>query len=220
MSQDRPQTLAEEVANSLTHGAGLVAAVAAFPALLVAASRHGDRLHVVGACVFGATLVLCYLASTLYHAVPASRARRAKRALQVVDHSAIFLFIAGTYTPFALGPLRGAVGWTLLAAVWLIALGGITLKLAVGCGHPRLSNALYLGLGWLAVLVAGPLVASIGVAGFAWLAAGGVAYTAGVAVYVRDCRWRYGHAVWHLFVAAGSACHFVAVLRHALDAAG
>jgi hemolysin III len=215
MPESRPQTLAEEIANSLTHGVGLVAAVAAFPALLVAASQRGDRLHVVGACVFGATLVLCYLASTLYHAVPASRAKRVKRALQVVDHAAIFLFIAGTYTPFALGPLRGAVGWTLLVSVWLIALGGVVLKLVVGCGHARLSNALYLGLGWLALLAARPLVASIGAAGFAWLAAGGLAYTAGVAVYVRDCRWRYGHALWHLFVAAGSACHFFAVLRHA-----
>ena len=215
MPESRPQSLAEEIANSLTHGVGLVAAVAAFPALLVAASQRGDRLHVVGACVFGATLVLCYLASTLYHAVPAPRV---KRALQVLDHSAIFLFIAGTYTPFALGALRGAVGWTLLAAVWLIAFGGVALKLTVGCGYPRLSNALYLGLGWLGVLAARPLVASIGVAGFAWLAAGGLAYTVGVAVYVRDCRWRYGHAVWHLFVAAGSACHFVAVIRHAWPA--
>jgi hemolysin III len=215
MSESRPQSLAEEIANSLTHGVGLVAAVAACPALLVAASQRGDRLHVVGACVFGATLVFCYLASTLYHAVPASRA---KRALQVLDHAAIFLFIAGTYTPFALGPLRGAVGWTLLASVWLIAVGGVVLKLAVGCRHPRLSNALYLGLGWLGVLAVRPLVATIGVAGFAWLAAGGLAYTAGVAVYVRDCRWRYGHALWHLFVAAGSACHFVAVLRHAWPA--
>ena len=204
MQEQPPQTVAEEIANSLTHGVGLVAA-----------SQRGDRLHVVGACVFGATLVLCYLASTLYHAVPVPRV---KRALQVLDHAAIFLFIAGTYTPFALGPLRGPVGWTLLAAGWLIALGGVGLKLVVGCGHPRLSNGLYLGLGWIAVLAVRPLVASIGVAGFAWLAAGGLAYTAGVAVYVRDCRWRYGHALWHLFVAAGSVCHFLAVLRHAWPA--
>jgi hemolysin III len=215
MPESRPQTLAEEIANSLTHGVGLVAAVAAFPALLVAASRGGDPLHVVGACVFGSTLVLCYLASTLYHAVPVSRA---KRALQVLDHAAIFLFIAGTYTPFALGALRGVVGWVLLAAVWTIALGGVALKLVAGCGHPRLSNALYLGLGWLGVLAVRPFLTNVGVAGFAWLAAGGLAYTAGVAVYVRDCRWRYGHALWHLFVAAGRACHFIAVLRHAWPA--
>jgi len=214
MSDVRPQTIAEEIANSLTHGLGLIAAVAAWPALLVAASRRGDPLHTAGACVFGTTLVLLYLASTLYHAVPVPRL---KHALRVLDHSAIFLFIAGTYTPFALGPLRGPFGWTLLAGVWAIALGGVALKLRVGCGrkHERLSLTLYLGLGWLGLVTARPLVAHIGLTGFAWIVAGGLAYTLGVVFYTRDCRLRFGHALWHLCVAAGSACHFVAVLRHA-----
>jgi len=218
MPDARPQSLAEELANSVTHGLGLVASLAAFPALLVAAGR-GDALHRVGAVVFGATLVLCYLASTLYHAV---RLPRVKRALRVLDHAAIFLFIAGTYTPFALGPLRGVVGWTLLVAVWAIALGGVLLKLCVGCRpeYERLSLALYLGMGWLAVLAVRPLVQHIGLGGVAWIAAGGLAYTLGVVFYAHDTRLRYGHALWHLCVAAGSACHFVAVLRHAWPAVG
>ena len=214
MSESRPQSLAEEVANSLTHGLGLVASVAAFPALLVAASARGDPLHRLSAVVFGATLVLCYLASTLYHAVTVPRL---KHALRVLDHAAIFLFIAGTWTPFALGALRGTVGWTLLVVVWSIALVGVAMKLCVGCRpeYERVSLALYLGMGWIVVFAIRPIVAAIGVVGFAWLAAGGLAYTLGVVFYARDCRWRYGHAVWHLCVAAGSACHFVAVLRHA-----
>ena len=215
MSVSRPQSLAEELANSITHGAGLVAAVAASPALVVAASARHDPLHVVGALVFGATLVLCYLASTLYHAVAHVRC---KRVLRVIDHASIFLFIAGTYTPFALGALRGPVGWTLLTVVWTLAVLGIVAKLCVGFRFPRLSNAVYIGMGWLALLVVRPMLAGIGVAGMAWLFAGGIAYTGGIVFYARDARLRYGHAVWHLFVAAGSACHVVAVMRHAWGA--
>jgi hemolysin III len=211
----RPQSLAEEIANSITHGLGLVAAVAAFPALVVAAQTRRDPLHVVGAAVFGATLVLCYLASTLYHAVHPERAPRAKQALRVVDHAAIFLLIAGTYTPFMLGALRGPTGWTMLAIVWTLAALGVVAKLRLGCRFRRLSTATYLGMGWLALAVIRPLAQAVGAAGVWWLVAGGLAYTVGVVFYACDRRLRYGHAVWHLFVAAGSACHFLAVLRHA-----
>jgi hemolysin III len=215
MSHHRAQSIAEEVANSITHGLGLVASVAATPVLVIAAAERGDAWLVVGAAVFGATLVLCYLSSTLYHAVHAVRRPVAKQRLRMLDHSAIFLLIAGTYTPFALGALRGPFGWTLLAIVWALALLGIGAKLRLGFRFPRLSMAVYLGMGWMAALILRPLATAIGLAGLAWLAAGGIAYTAGIVFYARDSRTRFAHAVWHVFVAAGSACHYVAVLRHA-----
>jgi len=218
VSTTRPQSLAEEIANSITHGLGLVAAIAAFPALVVAAQTRHDPLHVLGAVVFGVTLVLCYLASTLYHAVHAARAPRAKQRLRVIDHSAIFLLIAGSYTPFLLGALRGPLGWTMLAVVWTLAAAGVAAKFTLGCRWPHLSTAMYLGMGWLGIVIMRPLAASVGPAGVWWLIAGGLAYTGGVVFYACDHRVRYGHAVWHLFVAAGSACHFVAVIRHAWGA--
>ncbi len=214
----RTQSLAEEVANSITHGLGLAAAVAALPALVVAARQRDDPLHLVGALVFGGTLVLCYLASTLYHAVPAPRSPRAKERLRVIDHSAIFLLIAGTYTPFLLGALRGRFGWTLLAVIWTLGVLGVVAKLALGCRYRYLSTGMYLGMGWLGLVVMRPLAASVGPAGVTWLLAGGATYTLGAVFYLCDRRIRYGHAVWHLFVAAGSACHFVAVLRYAWGA--
>jgi hemolysin III len=211
----RPQSLAEEIANSITHGLGLLGSIAVLPALMVAATARHDPLHVTGASIFGASLVLCYLASTLYHA---TRAPRAKHVLRVLDHSAIFLLIAGTYTPFALGALRGPLGWTLFAVVWTFAFLGIVAKLRVGFRFQRLSNVVYVAMGWMALLVIRPMIAGIGLAGVAWLAAGGLAYTGGIVFYAHDTRLRYGHAVWHLFVAAGSACHVVAVMRHAWGA--
>ena len=165
--------------------------------------------------MFGGTLVLCYLASTLYHAVHAVRSPRAKQRLRVLDHSAIYLLIAGTYTPFLLGAMRGTLGWAMLAVVWTLAALGVTAKLALGCRFRHLSTGAYLAMGWLVVTFVRPLAASVGPAGMAWLLAGGLAYTGGVVFYACDRRLRYGHAVWHLFVAAGSACHFVAVMRHA-----
>jgi hemolysin III len=202
----------EEWANALTHGAGLVAALVALPVLVSAAMRGGDALHVVGACVFGASLVILYAASAAYHA---ARPSPAKAILRRVDHSAIYLLIAGTYTPFALGPLRGPWGWGLLTAIWGMALLGVVLKSVRGIGRGRLSTVLYVGMGWFAVVAIDPLLARIGWGGILWLLAGGLAYTAGVAFYATDHRVKFGHAVWHLFVLAGSAFHFVAVLRHA-----
>jgi hemolysin III len=207
----RPQTLGEEIANSVSHGAALLAAVVAVPFLIAAASQAGAA-SVVGACVFGATMVLLYLASTLYHAMPAGRA---KRVFMKLDHGAIYLFIAGSYTPFALGVLGGAWGWTLFGLVWSLAAVGVTLKAFDRLWHPWLSTGLYLFMGWLVLIAAVPLVERVPLPGLAWLVAGGLAYTAGVVFFALDSRLRYAHAAWHGFVIAGTGCHFFAVLGYA-----
>jgi hemolysin III len=165
-------------------------------------------LQVVASAIYAATLVLLYAASMVYHAIPARS--RAKRVFRALDHGAIYLLIAGTYTPFALGALRGPWGWTLLATIWGLAAGGIALKAGVGYRYPRLSTAIYLLMGWIAVLALGPLYRALGPEGLVWLLAGGVSYSAGVFFFARD-RLRYHHFVWHLFVLGGSACHLVAV---------
>ena len=210
---ERGQTLGEEIANSVSHGAALLAAVAGTPVLLVGAVRHGDRLNVAGASIFAATMVLLYFTSMLYHALPATRG--AKRLFQVLDHSAIYLLIAGTYTPFTLGVLRGPWGWTLLALIWSMALAGVVLKAVAGMRFPRLSTGIYLAMGWIVVIAVEPMWQLMPGWGLFWLVAGGLAYTLGVAFYATDWRLRYGHFVWHLFVAAGTACHFIAVLNYA-----
>ncbi len=161
--------------------------------------------------VFGATMVVLYLTSALYHALPASRAKQVFRGL---DHAAIFLLIAGTYTPFTLGALAGGWGWTLFGVVWGLALLGILLKAARGMRHPRLSMFLYLAMGWLVVVALKPVLLGVPSWGVFWLLAGGLAYTIG-AIFYSARRIRYNHLVWHLFVMAGTACHFVAVLRYA-----
>ncbi len=209
----RRQSPAEEVANSVSHGLGFIASLVAGATLLNEVARRGEPLQVLGASVFAVALALVYLTSTLYHVVPHGRL---KRAFRVLDHSAIFLLIAGTYTPFTLGVLRGPWGWTLFGLVWALAVGGIGLKAVVGVRYPRVSTVLYLVMGWLAVLAIGPLWSRLPLEGWSWLAAGGLAYTAGVVFYATDSRLRFGHLLWHLFVLAGSACHFVAVLRYAV----
>ena len=198
----------EEIANSVTHGVGLAASLVAFPFLVVAAARRFGAAEVVGFSVFAAALVALYLFSTLYHAL---RPSRAKQVLQKLDHAAIYLLIAGSYTPFTLGVLRGPWGWTLLALVWAIAGTGIALEFALGRKVHRLAVGLYVAMGWLIVVAAKPLLAAVPWPGLAWLAAGGLLYTGGVAFYAAK-RVRYAHMVWHLFVLAGSACHFVAIL--------
>ncbi len=207
----REQTLAEEIVNSVTHGIGLLLALSVLPVLVVAAVRRGDAANVVGASVFGATLVLLYLASTVYHALPQNKA---KRVFQLFDHVAIFLLIAGTYTPFTLGVLRGAWGWTLLALIWGMAIFGVILKAVRGTKCPRLSMCLYLAMGWLVLIAIRPVLANVPVIGLVWIAAGGVAYTSGVAFFAAE-RMRYSHCIWHIFVLAGSACHVFAVLWYA-----
>jgi len=209
--RERRQSLGEEIANSVSHGVGLLAAVAAAPILIVVAVWRGSAAGIVGASVFAATVVVLYLTSTLYHALPESRA---KRVLRVLDHGAIFLLIAGTYTPFTLGVLHGAWGWTLFGLVWSLALAGIVLKAVGGVRYPVLSTSLYLAMGWLVLIAVKPMWDRVPMWGLFWLAAGGLAYTLGVAFFAAK-RVPYGHFVWHLFVLVGTVCHFIAVLRYA-----
>jgi len=207
----------EALANSVTHGLGLVASLVAFPVVVRAALARDDTAQTVGAVVFGLSLVVLYGASTVYHSFAHSRARS---VLRLIDHSAIYLLIAGSYTPFALGPLRGSVGTALLISVWVMALLGIALKSFRGMGRGWLSTALYIGMGWISIVAIRPLIENVGAAGVWWLLAGGLCYTGGVVFYATDKRLRYGHAVWHLFVLAGSTCHFFAVLWHSAPKTG
>ena len=209
---DGAAKVGEEIANSISHGVGLLASIAGLPLLVLAGEGRHDPWQLAAASIFGASLVLLYGASMMHHALPHSRA---KRVFRLLDHSAIYILIAGTYTPFALGALRGPWGSGLLIAVWTLALFGIAAKATIGYRFPHLSLALYLGMGWMALVAIRPLVAHVGTGGLEWRLAGGAAYTAGAAFYAYDTRIRYGHFIWHLFVAAGSVCHFVAVLRYA-----
>lgn len=207
--RERTQSLGEEIANSVSHGVALLAAVAAAPVLVLSAVRHDGAARIAGASVFAATMVLLYLTSTLYHAMP-----RAKRVFQVLDRAAIFLMIAGTYTPFTLGVLRGTWGWTLFGLVWGLALAGVVLTVVGGVRYPKLSTGMYLAMGWLIIIAIKPLWLLVPKWGLFWLLAGGMAYTVGVAFYAAK-GVRYSHLVWHLFVITGTACHFIAVLRFA-----
>ena len=213
----RPQSRGEERANSLSHGLGLFAALVATPYLIQHAIRHGDTRFLVGASIFAATMVLLYLASTVYHALPPGRA---KRVFRTIEHAAIYLLIAGSYTPFTLGVLRGAWGWTLLGLVWGIAVAGVALKAMNRMNHPVVSTGLYLLMGWLIVIAAYPLSMRVPVSGLLWLIGGGLAYTIGLIFFALDSRLRYGHFIWHLFVMAGTACHYVAVLGVAAYSSG
>lgn len=209
---ERPQTLGEEIANALTHGLGFLLAVASMPILVWQAQRLGGTVDVVGAAVFALTMMLLYGVSALYHALPAGTA---KQWLQRLDHAAIYLFIAGSYTPFTLGVLGGPWGWSLFVVVWSAAAFGVAVKLLNRLRHPGVSTGLYLAMGWVAVVAAGPLVERIPAQGVAWLVAGGLSYTLGAMVFLLDNRIRYAHAVWHLFVVVGSVCHFFAALGYA-----
>jgi hemolysin III len=211
----RPQTLGEEIANSVSHGVTLLAALGAVP-FLIASARHLSVASFVGAIVFAATMVLLYLTSTIYHALPVGRA---KRIFLKFDYGAIYLFIAGSYTPFALGALGGAWGWTLFGLIWSLAAIGVTLKAFDRLSHPWLSTGLYLVMGWLVLIAAVPLIERVPLPGLVLLVAGGLAYTTGVVFFALDSRVRYAHAVWHGFVAAGTGCHFFAVLGYAAGAA-
>jgi len=201
----------EEVANSISHGLGLLLALAAVPILVLAAIKAGSAHFIVGVSVFGGTVVLLYLASTLYHSLTHDAA---KQLFRLFDHSAIFLLIAGTYTPFSLGVLRGPWGWSLLAIVWSLAIVGITLKISKRTRHSRISIVLYVIMGWLAIVAVKPMVMLIPVPGIALILAGGLAYTGGLAFFAAQ-RIRYNHFIWHLCVIAGTTCHFFAVLWYA-----
>jgi len=209
--EERPQTLGEEIANSVSHGIGLLAALIAFPILVGSAFNRGDLAGTVGASVFATTMVLLYLASTLFHALPPNRA---KRVFQILDHSAIYLLIAGTYTPFTLGVLRGVWGWTLFGLVWGLAVIGTVFKTLGGVRYTTFSTWVYLAMGWLVLIAIEPVWTLVPKWGLFWLVAGGIAYTAGTVFFMAE-RIRYFHFVWHLFVVLGTACHFIAVLWYA-----
>lgn len=202
--------LSDIIANSVTHGIGAALAIAGVTVLVIASMEHGTARHIISCSVFGGTLLLVYLCSTLYHALVRTRARH---VFQVLDHSAIYLLIAGTYTPFMAVSLRGSFGWTLLGLVWTLAAAGVVFT-SLAVGHfPRMSVAVYVLMGWLALVAARPLIHAIGWHGLCWLGAGGLFYTAGVVFFTLD-RVRYFHALWHVFVLAGSISHYFAVLLY------
>jgi hemolysin III len=207
-SEVRCQTFGEELANSISHGFGLALAIVATPILIVVHARAGTPWNLVGVSVFAVSMILLYLASTLYHAVSH---HGAKRVFRVLDHGAIFLLIAGTYTPFTLGVLRGPWGWTIFGLVWGLAVFGLTTKAIFGAHHRWLTVPLYLVMGWIAVIAAPQILARMPLSGLIWILAGGLAYTGGVAFFAAH-RLRYSHFAWHLFVLAGTVCHFFAVL--------
>jgi hemolysin III len=211
----RPYTVGEEIANSITHGVGVAFSIVALTMMVIWSVRSGDGWALGGSIVFGISLVLLYTGSTLYHAIPFPRARH---VFKIIDHGAIYLLIAGTYTPFTLVTLRQFGGWWMFAIVWTLAAVGISLE-AFWVYRPRwLSTVVYLGMGWLVVTMWGPLWANLSHTGIWLLVAGGMAYTLGTVFYVLK-RVPYMHMVWHLFVLAGSACHFLAVLLYVIPAA-
>lgn len=206
----RNQTLGEEIANSISHGVGALGAIAVTPILIANAIDSGASA-VVGASIFGATMIVLYLTSALYHAFPHSRT---KRIFNILDHAAIFLLIAGTYTPFTLGVLWGAWGWSLFGIVWALAILGIVIKSVAGASSGKLSTSLYLAMGWIAIVAAKPFWENIPTPGLVWLLAGGLMYSAGVIFFIAK-KIYYTHFIWHLFVIAGTACHVVAVMKYA-----
>ncbi|HJR74580.1 MAG TPA: hemolysin III family protein [Luteimonas sp.] len=209
---ERAVDLREEFASALTHGLGAVAALAGGAVLITLAAMYGDHWQLTASIVFGLCLLLLYIASTLYHAIqhPVAKAR-----LKVFDHCAIYLLIAGTYTPFTLIGLRGPVGWWLFAAIWTLALAGVAFKLFYTGRFKLLSTLIYVAMGWLVLLAIKPLLQALDDWTFGWLLTGGVLYTLGTVFYHRPSL-RYSHAVWHLFVIAGSVCHYVAVMAQVL----
>ncbi len=211
----RVARLRDEIASALTHGFGAAAALAGGAVLITLAAIYGDGWQLGAAIVFGVTLLLLYLASTLYHAIqhPVAKGR-----LKVFDHCAIYLLIAGTYTPFTLIGLRGPWGWSLFTAIWTLALAGVVFKLFYTGRFKRLSTLIYMAMGWLVLVAIKPVMATLDAWTFGWLIAGGVFYTLGTFFYHRETI-PYAHAIWHLFCIAGSVCHYVAVLAQVVPQA-
>lgn len=208
-------SLGEEIAHSVTHGLGVVASIVGLCVLVVFAALHGGPTEIVAAAVFGSTLILLYTASTLYHSIPLPQT---KSVLRVIDHASIYLLIAGTYTPFTLITLAGPWGWSLFATVWSLAAVGVAFKVFYTGRFEALSLIIYLAMGWCGVVAARPMLDTLPVPGLWLLLAGGLAYTGGVAFYAMK-RLRYHHAIWHLFVLAGSVLHYFAVLLYVIPRA-
>jgi len=206
------ESIREEIASALTHGLGAVAALAGSAVLITLAAIHGDGWQLFSSIVFGVALLLLYTASTLYHAIqhPVAKGR-----LKVFDHCAIYLLIAGTYTPFMLIGLRGPWGWGMFTAIWILAFAGVVFKLFFTGRFKALSTGIYIAMGWLIVVAIKPMLAAIDLGTLGWLLAGGLSYTLGTYFYHRESI-RYSHAIWHLFVIGGSVCHFVAVTAQVL----
>jgi len=207
----RKQTFGEEIANSVSHGIVALLAIAAIPILVMAGIQKGGALNIVSHSIFGASLFILYLASSLFHALPVGRI---KYIFEVLDHCAIYLLIAGTYTPFMLVSLGGTWGWSLFGVIWGLALLGILFKSFFGIRFPKVSNALYLFMGWIVIIAIKPMMDSVSSVGLLWLLAGGLFYSVGVIFYISSSRWHYAHFVWHLFVMMGSICHFISVLLY------
>jgi len=207
-------TYREEIANSITHGIGALLSVAGLAVLISFATTRGDAWHIVSCTIYGVTLILLYTASTLYHSIPQPNL---KGLLRTFDHSAIYLLIAGTYTPFMLVSLRGPWGWSLFGTIWGIALLGIVLKTTSFGRLPGVSLGFYLTMGWIVVIAIKPMLAVIDKGGMELLILGGLAYTGGVVFYVWE-KLPYSHAIWHLFVMAGSIFHFFAILFYVIPA--
>ncbi|WP_228767038.1 MULTISPECIES: PAQR family membrane homeostasis protein TrhA [Thiomicrorhabdus] len=212
LDTSREQSRGEEIANTISHAVALVAIIVGTPFLIWNAVQEGDAGFVVGASIFAASAILLYLASTVYHALQSGKVKQIFRTL---DHSAIFLLIAGTYTPFTLGVLSGAWGWTLFGIVWGLAAIGVAMKAFKWGYHPLLSTGLYLSMGWLVVIAINPLLEMVPTEGLMWLLAGGLFYTVGVIFYATDSRLKYGHSIWHFFVMGGTGCHYFAILWYA-----
>ena len=209
------QSLREEIANSTIHGVGLALGVVALAILVVLACVQGTSRHVVSCSIYGSTLVILYLSSTLYHAL---QNPKAKKVFKTIDHCSIYLLIAGTYTPFTLVTLRGGWGWTLFGIIWGLAVFGILFKIFHTGKYKFVSTIVYLAMGWLVIIAVKPLFISLSLTGFIWLLAGGLSYSFGVIFYAFD-RISFFHAIWHLFVLGGSMCHFFAVVYHVLPPA-
>lgn len=202
----------EELANTVTHGFGLCFSMIGFIFLMIAATQQGDFWSIFSCAVYGSTLVVLYAASTFYHAF---QSERVKHILRIADHCAIYLLIAGTYTPFTLISLQGTLGWTIFGVVWGLAVIGMILKVLFFDRFELFSTLLYIAMGWLVLIAIEELVVSLSYEGLAWLIAGGISYSAGIIFYVKE-QWRFSHAIWHLFVLGGSTCHYIAVFLYVL----
>lgn len=211
-TQELPYSFIEELFNGITHGAGMVLSIAALVLLIVFSSIYGSAGHIVSCTIFGVTLTLLYTASTLYHS---AQKPQAKKVFKIFDHSCIYLLIAGTYTPFLLVTLRGALGWTMFGIIWFLAVSGVVLKVFFVHRFRIISTVAYVLMGWIIVIAIKPLADSLPSGGLVWLIAGGMAYTLGVVFYAWK-RLPFNHAIWHLFVLAGSTCHFIAVIFYVI----
>jgi len=211
-TQEAPYSFLEELFNSITHGAGVLLSVAALVLLIIFSNTYGTTSHVVSCTIFGVTLILLYSASTLYHSI---QKPQVKSVLKIIDHSCIYLLIAGTYTPFLLVTLRGVLGWTMFGAIWFMAISGVLFKIFFVHRFKIISTVAYLLMGWIIIFVIRPLIDSLPSGGLILLVAGGLAYSLGVIFYAWK-RLPFNHAIWHLFVLAGSICHFFAIIFYVL----